>query len=317
MTYQHLSQTERHQICILMKDGKTQSQIATLMDRHKSTISREIARNTGNRGYRPRQACLLAEERSLGSRNAAQINPKDWGKAVNCLLAQWSPVQIANQVGISHETIYRHVYVDKAAGDNLYQQLRCQNKCKKRYASVHDRRGQIVGRRPISERPAHIETRSQIGHWEGDTVIGAAYKQAVVTLVERKSGYALIAKVSNKTSDLVSQAIITKLNAVTPLVKTLTFDNGKEFAEHSRIDAALNSTTYFADPFASWQRGSNENFNGLLRQYIPKKRPLSTVTNKELRMIQDRLNNRPRKRLGFKTPNEVFMQSLNRVALRV
>ena len=317
MTYQHLSQTERYQIYILMKDGKTQSQIATLMDRHKSTISRELARNTGNRGYRPRQACLLAEERSLGSRNAAQINPKDWGKAVNCLLAQWSPVQIANQVGISHETIYRHVYADKAAGGNLYQQLRCQKKRKKRYASGRDRRGQIVGRRPISERPAHIETRSQVGHWEGDTVIGAAYKQAVVTLVERKSGYALIAKVSNKTSDLVSQAIITKLNAVTPLVKTLTFDNGKEFAEHSRIDAALNSTTYFADPFASWQRGSNENFNSLLRQYIPKKRPLSTVTNKELRMIQDRLNNRPRKRLGFKTPNEVFMQSLNRVALRV
>jgi len=317
MTYQHLSQTERYQIYILMKDGKTQSQIATLMDRHKSTISREIARNTGNRGYRPKQACLLAEERSLGSRNAVHSNPKDWGKAVDCLLAQWSPVQIANQVGISHETIYRHVYADKAAGGNLYQQLRCQKKRKKRYASGRDRRGQIVGRRPISERPEHIEARSQIGHWEGDTVIGAAHKQAVVTLVERKSGYAVLAKVKNKTSDLVSSAIITKLNAVTPLVKTLTFDNGKEFAEHSRIDAALNSTTYFADPFASWQRGSNENFNGLLRQYIPKKRPLSTVTNKELRMIQDRLNNRPRKRLGFKTPNEVFMQSLNRVALRV
>ncbi len=317
MTYQHLSQTERYQIYILMKDGKTQSQIATLMDRHKSTISRELARNTGNRGYRPRQACLLAEERSLGSRNATQITASDWGKAVDCLLAQWSPVQIANQVGISHETIYRHVYADKAAGGNLYQQLRCQKKRKKRYASGRDRRGQIVGRRPISERPAHIETRSQVGHWEGDTVIGAAHKQAVVTLVERKSGYALIAKVSNKTSDLVSQAIITQLNAVTPLVKTLTFDNGKEFAEHRRIDTALKSTTYFADPFASWQRGSNENFNGLLRQYIPKKRPLSTVTNQELRMIQDRLNNRPRKRLGFKTPNEVFMQSLNRVALRV
>ena len=162
-----------------------------------------------------------------------------------------------------------------------------------------------------------IETRSQVGHWEGDTVIGAAHKQAVVTLVQRKSGYAVLAKVKNKTSDLVSSAIITKLNAVTPLVKTLTFDNGKEFAEHSRIDAALNSTTYFADPLASWQRGSNENFNGLMRQYIPKKRPLSTVTDADLRMNQDRLNSRPRKRLGFKTPNKVFMQSLDRVALRV
>jgi IS30 family transposase len=317
MTYQHLSQEERYQIYILMKDGKTQSQIAQLLNRHKSTISRELARNTGLKGYRPKQACLLAEERSLGSRNAVHINPKDWDIAVTCLHKKWSPEQIADQVGISHETIYRHVYADKAAGGSLWEQLRCQKKRKKRYASGRDRRGQIVGRRPISERPEHIEARSQIGHWEGDTVIGAHHKQAIVTLVERKSGYALIAKVSNKTSDLVSQAIITQLNPVTPLVKTLTFDNGKEFAEHRRIDTALKSTTYFADPFASWQRGSNENFNGLLRQYIPKKRPLATLTNQEIRMIQDRLNNRPRKRLGFKTPNEVFMQSLNRVALRV
>ena len=298
-----------------MKDGKTQSQIAKLLNRHKSTISREIGRNTGNRGYRPRQACLLAKGRSLGSRNATQITATDWGKAVDCLLEQWSPVQIAAQVGISHKTIYRHVYADKAAGGSLWEQLRCQKKRKKRYASGRDRRGQIVGRRPISERPAYIETRAQVGHWEGDTVIGAAHKHAVVTLVERKSGYALIAKVQNKTAELVGNAIITKLGPLSPLVKTLTFDNGKEFAEHQRIDTALQSTTYFADPFASWQRGSNENFNGLLRQYIPKKRPLSTVTDEELRMIQDRL--RPRKRLGFKTPNEVFMQSLNRVALRV
>ena len=235
MTYQHLSQTERYQIYILMKDGKTQ--IAKLMERHKSTISRELARNTGLKGYRPRQACLLAEKRSQGSRNATQITAADWGKTVNCLLEKWSPV--------------------------------------------------------------HIETRAQVGHWEGYTVIGAHHKQAVVTLVERKSGYALIAKVINKTSDLVSTAIIKKLSPMAPLVKTITFDNGKEFAGHSTIDAALNS------------------INGLLRQYIPKKRALSTVTDKELKMIQDQLNNRPRKRLGFKTPSEVFMQSLNRVALRV
>ena len=263
MTYQHLSQTERYQIYILMKDGKTQTQISQLMKRHKSTISRELARNTGNRGYRPKQACLLAQKRSQGSRNATQITSTDWGKTVDCLLEKWSPVQIANQVGISHETIYRHVYADKAAGGSLYQQLRCQKKRKKRYASGRDRRGQIIGRRPISERPVHIETRSQVGHWEGDTVIGANHQQAVVTLVERKSGYALIAKVINKTSDLVSAAIITKLSPLAPLVKTITFDNGKEFAGHSKIDVALNSTTYFADPFASWQRGSNENFNGL------------------------------------------------------
>jgi IS30 family transposase len=119
MTYQHLSQTERYQIYILMKDGKTQTQIAQLIGRYKSTISRELARNTGLRGYRPKQACLLAEVRALGCRNAAQITTDQWNQTVDCLLAQWSPVQIANQVGISHETIYRHVYADKAAGGSL------------------------------------------------------------------------------------------------------------------------------------------------------------------------------------------------------
>jgi IS30 family transposase len=162
-----------------------------------------------------------------------------------------------------------------------------------------------------------ITTRAQVGHWEGDTVIGAHHKQAVVTLVERKSGYAVLAKVKNKTSNLVSSAIMAKLKPLAPLVKTMTFDNGKEFAEHSRIDAALQSTTYFADPFASWQRDRMKTSMVYCGNTSQKKRPLSTVSDAELRMIQDRLNNRPRERLGFKTPNEVFMQSLNRVALRV
>ena len=227
MTYQHLSQTERYQIYILMKDGKTQSQIAQLLNRYKSTVSREIGRNTGLKGYRPKQACLLAEARSLGSRNAARISPVDWAETIDYLEQKWSPEQIANHIGISHETIYRHVYANKAAGGSLYQQLRCQKKRKKRYASGHDRRGQIVGRRPISERPAHIEARSQIGHWEGDTVIGAHHKQAIVTLVERKSGYALIAKVSNKTSDLVSAAIINKLSPMAHSSKRLLLITGK------------------------------------------------------------------------------------------
>ncbi|MBO0943994.1 IS30 family transposase, partial [Acidovorax temperans] len=143
-----------------------------------------------------------------------------------------------------------------------------------------------------------------------------AHKQAIVTLVERKSGYAVLAKVSNKTADLVGQAIEDKLGPLAARVKTLTVDNGKEFANHQAIDQALGIQTYFADPYCSWQRGSNENFNGLLRQYIPKKRRMETVTDEELAMIQNRLNHRPRKRLGFKTPHEVFHASLNRVAPR-
>jgi IS30 family transposase len=155
-----------------------------------------------------------------------------------------------------------------------------------------------------------------VGHWECDTVIGASHKGAVVTMVERKSGYAVMTKIEKKTSELVSSAIVDKLQPLAARVKTLTFDNGKEFAGHAHIDQQLQSTAYFARPFASWERGSNENLNGLLRQYVPKKRAMSTVSDEEIRMIQNRLNNRPRKRLGFKTPAEVFHQSLERVALR-
>ena len=146
--------------------------------------------------------------------------------------------------------------------------------------------------------------------------MGARHQLAIVSLVERKTGYAVLVKADHETSDLVSGAIIRCLRSVHPLVKTITHDNGKEFAEHARIDRALGSTGYFADPFASWQRGSDENLNGLVRQYIPKKRPLSSVTDAELALIENRLNNRPRKRLGFKTPKELFTQELNRVALR-
>ena len=316
MNYKHLSQAERYQIHALMKAGHDQSQIAKLLDRHKSTISRELSRNTGSRGYRPKQACEMSADRAQNSRNAPTVEP--WVREAACALLciQWSPEQIASQLPISHETVYQHVYADKAQGGTLWKHLRCQKQKRKRYASGRDRRGQIPNRRPLSERPLHIEARRQVGHWECDTVIGASHKGAVVTMVERKSGYAVMAKVEKKTSELVSSAIVDKLQPLAARVKTLTFDNGKEFAGHAHIDQQLQSTAYFARPFASWERGSNENLNGLLRQYVPKKRAMSTVSDEEIRMIQNRLNNRPRKRLGFKTPAEVFHQSLKRVALR-
>jgi IS30 family transposase len=307
MTYHHLSQEERYQISALLKAGLTQAQISLNLGRHKSTISREVSRNSGLRGYRPRQACLLAESRALNSRNARQITDADWLCVESYLREQWSPEQIASEVSMSHETIYRHVYADKAIGGDLYKSLRCQRKRRKRYAGGRDRRGQIIGRRPICERPRHIEERRQIGHWEGDTLIGKSHKHAIVSLVERKSGYAVLAKVENKTADLVSTAIIKRLMPISERVQTLTYDNGKEFANHASIDKALGSTTYFADPYSSWQRGSNENLNGLIRQYIPKSRPLSTVTDAELAKIEMLLNTRPRKRLGYKTPIEIFM----------
>lgn len=316
MTYHHLSREERYQISALLKEGLSQSDIAINLGRHKTTISREIARNSGLRGYRPKQANFLAQQRSTNSRNARQMDPSDWLLVERYLQSQWSPEQISAKVPISHETIYRHIYADKSFGGTLYSHLRCQKKRRKRYAGGRDRRGQIIGRRAISDRPAHIEERRQLGHWEGDTLIGKSHKQAIISLVERKSGYAVLAKVGNKTAHLVSSAIIDRLNPIAMKVQTLTFDNGKEFSDHAKIDSALGSISYFADPYSSWQRGSNENLNGLIRQYIPKSRPLSTVSDKELARIESLLNNRPRKRLGFKTPHEVFTLSMNTVALR-
>jgi len=316
MTYKHLSQAERYQIHALMKVGHNQSQIAKVLDRSKSTISRELSLNTGSRGYRPKQACEMSADRAQNSRNANTVQAWVNDQAQLLLQLQWSPEQIASKLPISHETVYLRVYADKAQGGTLWKNLRCQKQKRKRYAGGRDRRGQIPNRRPLSERPLHIQARKQVGHWECDTVIGASHKGAVVTMVERKSGYAVIAKVSNKTSAAVSSAIVGKLQPLAARVKTLTVDNGKEFAGHAYIDEKLQSTAYFARPFASWERGSNENLNGLLRQYVPKKRAMSTVTDEEIRMIQIRLNNRPRKRLGFRTPAEVFHQSLKRDTLR-
>ena len=316
MNYKHLSQVERYQIYALMKAGHDQTQIAKLLDRHKSTISRELSRNRGLKGYRPKQACATATKRSEKSRNAATMLPWVAEQAACLLKLQWSPEQIAGKLPVSHETLYQHVYSDKARGGTLWKNLRCQKQKRKRYAGGRDRRGQIPHRRPLSDRPSHIEARKQVGHWECDTVIGANHKGAIVTMVERKSGFGVIVKVAHKTSDLVSRAIVEGLQPFANRVKTLTYDNGKEFAAHIQIDQELNSTGYFARPFASWERGSNENFNGLLRQYVPKKRLMNSVDEDEITMIQNRLNNRPRKRLGFKTPSEVFHQSLKRVALR-
>jgi IS30 family transposase len=234
-----------------MKAGHDHSQIAKVLDRNKSTISRELSRNTGPRGYRPKQACEMSADRAQNSRNANAVAP--WVKdEVNALLrVQWSPEQIASQLPISHETVYQHVYADKAQGGMLWKNLRCQKQKKKRYAGGRERRGQIPNRWPLSDRPLHIEARKQVVHWECDTVIGANHKGAVVTMVERKSGYAVMAKVTNKTSALVSSAIVDKLQPLAARVKTLTFDNGKEFAGHAYIDEQLQSTIYFARPFAS------------------------------------------------------------------
>ena len=244
-----------------MKAKQTISEIAQYLGRSRSTIRRELSLGSGRNGYRAEQACAKASKRAQSSRNARRVDSKFWSDVDFYLGIQWCPEQIAGNLAISHESVYLHGYANKAAGGDFHTHLGSQKPRRKRHLCGRDRRGQIPNRHPISERASHIEDRKQVGHWEGDTVIGVAHKQAIVTLVERKSGFAVLAKVSNKSAYLVGWAIEAKLKPLNSRAKTLTQDNGKEFADHQAIDQTLGNQTYFADTYCSWQCGSNENFN--------------------------------------------------------
>jgi len=317
--YTQLTQEERYQIYALMKAEHNQAEIAMILGRHKSTISREIRRNTGLRGYRPQQAQRLTEERRQ-AKAQLRIPYSLWQQVKRLLREDWSPEQITlwlkaeYAISISHEWIYQYILQDKADGGDLYHHLRCQKQRRKRYGS-YNRRGQLIDRLSIDERPAIVEARSRLGDWELDTIIGKGHQQAVVSITERKSRYTLIQKVKRKTAQCVSNAIINLLSPFSKKVHTLTSDNGKEFAEHKTIANKLNAKFYFAHPYASWERGLNENTNGLIRQYFPKSRDFTTITQKEINRAMNRLNNRPRKCLGIKTPNQVFLGINPAVAL--
>ena len=308
--YTQLTREERYQIYALKQAGQNQSEIAALLGRDKSTISREISRNRGMRGYRPRQAHLRTLER-----RKAKMRPRFggsiWTKAELLLQMDWSPEQISGRlkveegIRISHEYIYQYIYADKRAGGELYHHLRCQKKRRKRYGS-YDRRGVIPNRVSIDERPAVVAERSRVGDWEGDTVIGRNHKGALVTLVERKSLYTIIDAVARRTAAAVRGAIVAGLTPHRDRVYTLTYDNGKELTEHEQIAKELGPKIYFAHPYSSWERGVNENTNGLIRQYFPKRRGLTAVAKEEIEHAMDCLNHRLRKTLGFRTPFEVF-----------
>ena len=313
MSYTQLTHEERYQISVLLKAGLNQTEIAMILERHKSTINREITRNSGLRGYRPKQAQRLAEERRY-SKARPRISRAAWSDVRKLLREDWSPEQISlwlkseKNISISHEWIYQYIVQDKKQNGSLFRHLRCQKQRRKRYGS-YNRRGQLIDRVSIDERPAIVNLRSRIGDWELDTIIGKNHKQAIVSLTERKSRFTLIQKVKRKTAQCVSNAIINLLAPFSEQVHTLTSDNGKEFADHKIIADKLNAKFYFAHPYASWERGLNENTNGLIRQYFPKKRDFKTITQKEIKRVMDKLNNRPRKRLGIKTPNQVFLKN--------
>jgi len=312
MSYAQLTREQRYQIYALMKAGHNQTRIAILVGCHKSTISRELRRNCGQKGYRPYQADELAFDRQCDAYRA-RIAGQTWQQVERLLRQDWSPEQIAGrlklekQPTVSHECIYLHVYADKRRGGTLHRHLRSQKKQRKRY-SGYIRRGQIPNRTSIEQRPQIVASKRRYGDWEADTIIGARHQGGILSLVERKSKLTRLHKIESKGAREVKDTSIALLGPLVDRVHTITVDNGKEFCQHEQITAALHAPIYFAHPYASWERGLNENTNGLVRQYFPKKHDFARITNAEVGRVEDLLNDRPRKTLGYRTPNEVFFK---------
>jgi len=312
MRYRQLAREQRYQIKALMKQGHNQTQIAANIGCHKSTISRELKRNRGWKGYRPHQADELAYDRQCEAYRS-RIAWKTWQEVERLLRQDWSPQQIAGrlkfekQPTVSHECIYRYIYAEKRRGGTLHQHLRSQKKQRKRY-SGYIRRGQIPNRTSIEKRPQIVARKGRFGDWEADTIVGARHKGGILSVVERKSKLTRLCKLATKAAAEMKDNTIELLASLAAKVHTITVDNGKEFCDHELIAAGLQARVYFAHPYASWERGLNENTNGLVRQYFPKKYEFAKIMDQDLQLVEDRLNNRPRKTLGYRTPNEVFFK---------
>lgn len=310
-TYKQLTSEQRYQISALKKMGHGPTEIAQALDVHKSSISRELRRNTGERGYRPKQADEKARARRANATPKKRISTETWEGVDEKLRQDWSPEQVSGwlekrqAIHISPEWIYQHILADQQAAGDLATHLRQHGKRRKRYGQ-YDRRGNLPDRVSIDERPPRVDQRERLGDWEIDTLIGQGHQGALVSLVERKSRYTLLQPVIQRLAHLVADATISLLRPFADVVHTITGDNGKEFAEHVRIAETLNANFYFAHPYSAWERGTNENTNGLVRQYFPKKTDFSKVGLAETKLAVDRLNQRPRKCLDFKTPFEVF-----------
>jgi IS30 family transposase len=319
MTYQQLTYEHRNELKAYLKLGLKLVYIAHLIGVHKSTICRELQRNSGQRGYRPNQAQQKANSRKKNSRKKTRFTEAVKQRVEFYLKQDWSPEQVSGRLAleegihISHETIYQHIWADKQAGGDLYTHLRGACKKKKKRYGTKDDRGQIKDCVRIDNRPEVVDKKERIGDWEIDTIIGSHHQGALVSAVERKSQLTLIEYVPQKQADIVTKTIINMLKPFKSKVLTITVDNGKEFALHKNIAQELAAHVYFAHPYHSWERGLNENTNGLIRQYFPKKYDFRTITKQDTVFVETRLNNRPRKTLDFKKPIEIFFN--NSVAL--
>ena len=317
MTYRQLTPEERYMLAALRRQGCNQAEIARSMGRHRSTVCREVGRNSTRADGRYR--AFTAQERTNGRRSRSRRNSRfreeDFALVADLLRRQWSPEQVSGYLrrtgllAISHETIYRHVWRDKKEGGLLYTHLRGARKRRRKRYGAYDSRGRLAGKRMISERPPDVEARGCVGHWEADTVAGTGSKDCVVSLVERKTGLVLIGKLGDRTAGSLSRRAISLMRRGGTRFETVTADNGTEFHDYQRIEERTGAAFYFARPYHSWERGSNENANGLIRQYLPKGVSMAGLSQYQCNAIARKLNTRPRKRLGFRTPLECYNES--------
>src|SRR5213078_289076 len=315
MTYRQITSAERYTLGLLRQRGLAPAAIARILHRHRSTIGREVRRNGTPRDgcYRPELADWYAGGRRSRSRRNQRFSPTDWRQVQELLREDWSPEQVTGWLHrfqlltISHETIYRYIWANKHAGGTLYQHLRGARKQRRKRYGRYDSRGRLAGKRPITTRPLAAETRAEIVHWEADTVLGAGQAGAcVLSLVERKTDYLLLGQLRQRLSAAVNARAQQLIAAQPHPVRTITVDNGTEFHEYAKLERATAARFYFATPHHAWERGTNENTNGLVRQYLPKRQSMAHLTQYDCNRIAAKLNRRPRKRLGYQTPEECY-----------
>jgi IS30 family transposase len=312
MGYRRVTSQDRLRIKDGLEAGLTKSEIADKLGFHKSTIGREMRRNSGLRGYRPKQADRLAKERGVAKHGPYKLTPILLTMIIERLEAKWSPEQISNRLRIegqetvSAETIYRLVYQDKESGGDLWKHLRRAHRCRKRRFPSEERRGVIKNAASIKDRPEKVNRRKRIGHWERDSMLGKDRRASVLVVTERKSRFNKFRKLNRKKAKTVTKETVIALKGLP--VRSVTNDRGQEFSDHEACARKLQVKIYFCDPYSSYQRGTNENRIGVLRQYLPKGMDLKELTNKQLKKIEFEINNRPMKCLDWKTPYEVMME---------
>ena len=297
----------------LRRQGCRPAQIARQLGRHRSTIGRELRRNASRWGgwYRASVAIEHTNGRRSRSRRNQRFTRVDLNLVDSLIRRQWSPEQVAGylrrarRLSISHATIYRHIWTDLRCGGTLHQHLRGARKQRRKRYGAYDSRGRLAGKRHISERPISIEGRRAIGHWEIDTVMGTG-PDCLVSIVERKTGYVLIGKLEARTQAALTERTVRLTRPCARRVRTITADNGTEFHDYTTIERATGVRFYFATPHHAWERGTCENTNGLIRQYVPKGTSMAALTQSGCDRIAETLNTRPRKRLAYRTPQECF-----------